>query len=73
MVADFVSANYRWLQSPDGNESAHINFKAGKTRDGYFMNVEIILQLELAMDIIQKHYPNDHHIFLYDNATTQKK
>jgi hypothetical protein len=45
MVADFVSADYRWLQSPDRNnsESARINFKAGKIRDGYFTNVEVIL------------------------------
>ena len=73
MVADFVSADYGWLRSPDGTESARVNFKAGKTRDGYFTNVEIILQLELAMNIVQKHYPNDHHIFMYDNATTHMK
>ena len=73
MVADFVSADYRWLRSPDGEESTRVIFKAGKTRDGYFTNTEIILQLELAMDIVQKHYPNDQHIFVYDNATTHTK
>ncbi|KAF8158519.1 hypothetical protein B0H34DRAFT_657165 [Crassisporium funariophilum] len=25
------------------------------------------------MDIVQKHYPNDHHVFVYDNATTHTK
>jgi len=30
MVANFVSANYGWLQSPDGKESARVIFKAGK-------------------------------------------
>ena len=73
MVADFVSADYRWLRSPDGKESARVIFKAGKTRDGYFTNIEILLQLELAMDIVQKHYPNDRHIVVYDNATTHTK
>ena len=30
MVADFVSADYGWLRSPDGKESARWLFKAGK-------------------------------------------
>jgi hypothetical protein len=34
MVANFVSADYGWLQSPDEKESAPIIFKAGKTQDG---------------------------------------
>src|SRR5882757_1619018 len=73
MVADFVSADYGWLCSPDGTESAHIVFKAGKAQDGYFTNTEIVVQLELAMDILEKHYPNDHHIFIFDNTTTHTK
>lgn len=31
MVADFVSADYAWLRSPNGKESACVIFKAGKT------------------------------------------
>ena len=31
MVADFVSADYRWLRSPDGKESARVLFKAGSS------------------------------------------
>ena len=30
MVADLVSADYGWLQSPDGEEEARVLFKAGK-------------------------------------------
>ena len=48
-------------------------FKAGKAQDGYFTNAEIMVQLELTMDILKKHYPNDHHIFIFDNATTYTK
>ena len=25
------------------------------------------------MNIVQKHYPNDHHIFMYDNVTMHMK
>jgi hypothetical protein len=30
MIADFVSADYGWLHSPDGKESAHIIFHPEK-------------------------------------------
>jgi len=73
MVADFVSADFGWLRSPDGMETARIIFKAGKTRDGYFTNDDILEQTAQAMDIVQKHYPNDKHIFIFDNATTHSK
>jgi len=73
MVAHFVSADYGWLQSPDGKETARVLFKAGKHREGYFTNENILEQTETAMGIVEKHYPNDHHIFVFDNATTHSK
>lgn len=73
MVADFVSADYGWLTSPDGNESARVLFKAGKNREGYFTNEEILEQATKAMDILQRHYPNEDHILVYDNAPTHLK
>jgi len=73
MVADFVSADYGWLQSPDGTESAHVLFKAGKAQEGYFTNEDIRKQTNAAMDILEKHYPNEDHVFIYDNATTHLK
>ncbi|KAJ3555900.1 hypothetical protein NM688_g2325 [Phlebia brevispora] len=73
MVADFVSADYGWLRSPDGHESARVLFKAGKNRDGYFTNEEIRAQAKRAREIILKYYPNDNHIFIYDNAPTHVK
>jgi hypothetical protein len=73
MVADFVSADYGWLRSPDGSESAQVLFKAGKSCDGYFTNEDIIAQTQTAMDIVHKHYPHDEHLFIFDNATTHSK
>lgn len=73
MVADFVSADYGWLRSPDGKEQARVLFKAGANRDGYFTNEEILEQATHAMDILGKHFPNDQHIFVYDNARTHLK
>src|ERR1700730_5978655 len=73
MVADFMSADYGWLQSPDGQESARILFKAGKQCDGYFTHDDILKQATVAMDILQKCYPDDDHMFIYDNATIHTK
>ncbi|KIJ10549.1 hypothetical protein PAXINDRAFT_164241 [Paxillus involutus ATCC 200175] len=73
MVADFVSADYGWLRSPDGKESARVLFRAGKSRDGYFTNDEILEHVETAIAILQKHYPDEDHIFVFDNATTHLK
>ena len=73
MVADFVSADYGWLRSPDGKEQARVLFKAGKARDGYFTNDDIIKQAEKAMDILEKHFPDEDHVLVFDNATTHLK
>ena len=73
MVADFVSADYEWLQSPNGDESARVLFKAGKGCDGYFTNDEVVAQVGRAMDILVKYYPNKDHIFVFDNAKTHLK
>jgi len=73
MVSDFVSADYGWLRSPNGNESACVLFKAGKGSDGYFTNDEIVAQVGNAMDILVKHYLNEEHIFMFDNAKTHLK
>ncbi|KIK33086.1 hypothetical protein CY34DRAFT_792352 [Suillus luteus UH-Slu-Lm8-n1] len=73
MVAHFVLADYGWLQSKDGAETARILFKAGKGRYGYFTTNNIIAHANLAMDILEKHFPNDDHILVFDNATTHVK
>jgi hypothetical protein len=70
MVADFMSADYGWLESPDGKEEAHILFKVGKNRKEYFTANE---QAEMAIDILKQHCPDEDHILVYDNATTHLK
>ena len=73
MAADFVSADYGWLRSPDGTESARILFRPGKGCDGYFSNNETIRHVEKAMAILEKHYPNEDHVFIFDNVPTHTK
>ena len=70
MVADFVSADYGWLQSPDKKESACIIFCPGKNCEGYFTNDDILAQAEKAMAILSKYYPDEDHFFVYNNTTT---
>ncbi|OBZ62739.1 hypothetical protein A0H81_15008 [Grifola frondosa] len=71
MVVDFVSAEYGWLRF-DG-DAARILFKAGKAREGYFINDNILEHATGAMDILDKHLPHKRHVFIFDNATTHLK
>jgi len=73
MIAHVVSADYGWLQSPNGTESAGILFQAGKNREGYFSNDDILNQFGTAVKLVKKYFPGDDHIFVYDNATTHLK
>lgn len=73
MVAEFCSAEYGFLHSLDGKESTHVLFKAGKERDGYFGNEDIRKQTAVTMEICKKWYPNEDHIFIFDNAKTHTK
>jgi hypothetical protein len=57
----------------DSGDRACILFRAGKNRDGYFANKEILAQLSKAMDILDEDTSSDHHVFIYDNATTHRK
>jgi hypothetical protein len=64
MVADFISADYGWLQSPNGKESTHILFRAGKGHDGYFNNKNIHSQAAHTMVILKEHYPHEDHVLI---------
>ncbi|THU93162.1 hypothetical protein K435DRAFT_598479, partial [Dendrothele bispora CBS 962.96] len=75
MYAQFVSPDYGWLRGKDlepgiERKTAAVVFKAGKNRDGYFQNEDIIKQATVAMDILNKDFPNENHVFAYDNAKT---
>lgn len=73
MGTDFVPADYGWLHSPNGTESAWQYFKAGKNCDRQMINDDVVSQLDEAITIIQKHYLNKNHVFVYDNTTTRSK
>jgi hypothetical protein len=73
MIADYVSADFGWLTSLDGKNSAQKIMKPGKNRDGYMTHDDIEVQAELAMDVVSEAYPNFDHIFIYDNASTHLK
>jgi hypothetical protein len=73
MVADFVSADYGFLHSKDGSESARVLFRAGKARDGYFTNQDITAHAAKAMSILEKDYPDEDHVLVFDNVRTHLK
>ena len=73
IVADYVSADFGWLTSPDGKQSARRIFKPGKNRDGYFTNADILDQVREAMNILRTFYPEYDHVLIYDNVTTHLK
>ena len=68
-----MSADYGWLQLPDGLEEAQVLFKAGKNCEGYFTSEDILKQTEKAINILEKYYPNEDHVLVYDNTTTHLK
>ena len=68
IVTDFVSADYGWLHSSDGKEDAQVLLKVGSSWEDYFTNNDILRQTLRAMHILETHYPNDDHIFIFDNA-----
>ncbi|KAH9928240.1 hypothetical protein B0H21DRAFT_781210 [Amylocystis lapponica] len=73
MVADFVSADYGWLHTPNGSKDAHMIFKAGVGRDGYFVNDNIVQQAKVMMDVVTTSFPDVDHSAAYDNATSHSK
>ena len=73
MISDFISADYGWLCSADGKETVHVELKPGKNCNGYFTNDKVLAQVTTAINLVCKLYPNDDHVFIFDNATTYSK
>lgn len=67
MVVDFVSADYGFLPG------ARVVFGAGVARDGYWTNKNVVEHLEKAMVIVKELYPDEDHVFVFDNATTHTR
>jgi len=57
IVADFVSADFGWLRSPDVKQSAQRVMKLGKAKDGYFTSDDIQLQAKEAIRICKECWP----------------
>jgi hypothetical protein len=72
MVADFISADHGWLRSRDGQRSARRLFRPGKNREGYFDSTDVIAQVHNAISLVKEEYPEERHIFIFDNAPTSK-
>jgi transposase len=72
MVADFVSADFGWLESADGKTARRV-IRPGKNKDGYFTSDDINKQAEAAMDILTEHFPEFDHSLFYDNAPSHQK
>jgi hypothetical protein len=48
-------------------------FPAGKNHDGYFSASDVCKQIKHAMDILDKHYSGEDHVFVFDNSPTHTK
>ncbi|TDL26508.1 hypothetical protein BD410DRAFT_881969 [Rickenella mellea] len=69
-----LSRAINYLQSVLILREARILFKAGKNRDGYFNNDQLVEQVENAMDIFEERTNGEARgLFLFDNATTHQK
>jgi len=53
------------LHSPDGKESARIIFHPGTNWEGYFTNDDILTQVDHAMTILSKYYPDEDRLRVY--------
>jgi hypothetical protein len=42
-------------------------------QEGYFTNEDMLWQVDGAMNILEKIYPHDNHIFIFNNATIHTK
>ncbi|EGO30200.1 hypothetical protein SERLADRAFT_431669 [Serpula lacrymans var. lacrymans S7.9] len=73
MVADFISADYSWMTSPDSKQCTHILFKAGKNFQGYFSNEDVLRHACQAMDLLENWYPTETHVLVFNNAPTYLK
>ena len=57
MFAHFVSADFGWLEAPDGRSAQRV-IRPGKNRDGYFTSDEVLEQANAVMDLCQELWPD---------------
>ena len=73
MISHVVSANYGFLEAQDGSWTAHQIFKPRKNHNSYFTNEDILDQFCKMIAISKSEYPNNEHVFVYNNATIYPK
>jgi hypothetical protein len=53
--------------------AARVLFRPGKERDGYFNNQDVCRQLDRSCKLAVEEFPDEEHVFFFDNATTHTK
>ncbi|TFY76443.1 hypothetical protein EWM64_g7570 [Hericium alpestre] len=72
MVSDFLCPDFGRLKF--GDDEARLFFRAGKNRDGYFTNDDLLLQTLHVIDIFEAWtYGWATALFLFDNVQTHRK
>ncbi len=72
MVSDFLTLE--WGQLKDDEQEAHILFKAGAQRDGYFKAEDLIAQVDRTIDIFEgKTNGFAVGLFMFDNTPSHQK
>jgi hypothetical protein len=56
----------------DGDIKSFQQFKAGKNREGWFTNEDLVKQLNTCMPMMRKLHPNADLIFAFDNSMTHR-
>ncbi|EUC59154.1 hypothetical protein RSOL_297460 [Rhizoctonia solani AG-3 Rhs1AP] len=72
MVSDLVSAAYRWLVSPNGQDHTCVLFEPGENQRDYFNSLHICKHIMHACDILES-YPDEDHLLIFDNSPTHTK
>lgn len=70
---DLCEASHLIVTSPNRIKSAKILFCLGKGYNGYFSNDDTSHHVEKTMNILEKHYSNEDHVFIFDNVSTHMK
>ena len=69
MVSDFITEGDGYLQ----DESGSARLLVEPSWDGYFNNDSFLDQVDTALDVFERKYPNARGVFLFDNAPCHKK
>lgn len=64
MVSDFIVEGHGYLR--DEQQEARLLLET--QRDGYFESTKFLAQVDIAIDIFERQYPNHVCIFIFDNA-----